>query len=414
VNPPYRFPLRPHTKLRIIVLGGIVRWPMGGIAWHHLQYVMGFARLGHDVFFFEDSGDGENSCYDPSRFVTGPDPTYGLDFAARVFERVELGTRWAYHDAHTSRWFGPAAGRISEICTSADLLLNLSEANPIRPWLEAVPARVLVDTDPGFNQIHHLTDPTARALAEQHTSFLTFGENFGKQGNSMPDDGFHWQATRQPIVLDAWPATTGRPNASYTTVMQWDSYPAVEYGGQRYGMKSDSFGPYMDLPTRVSQTLELALGTPHAPRKELAGRGWILRDPFEPTRDPWSYQRYIQESKGEFSVAKQAYVETRSGWFSERSAAYLASGRPVIVQETGFSDWLAPDRGILPFRSPGEAIDRIKEVECDYSLHCRAAREIAEEYFDSAKVLSSLIERATTPFPAHIPQRSTLLTEAPG
>lgn len=174
--------------------------------------------------------------------------------------------------------------------------------------------------------------------------------------------------------------------------MQWDSYKKAEYNGQRYGMKSESFLPYLNLPKLSDKHLELALGTPHAPRDMLRNYGWLIQDPLAVTKDPWIYQDYIKKSKGEFSVAKQGYVVSRSGWFSERSAVYLASGRPVIVQDTGFSDWMETGNGVLPFGTIEEAKEGLDEVDGRYEYHCRAAREIAETYFDSRRVLSNLID----------------------
>jgi hypothetical protein len=392
------FRTRPEaaSRLRVIVLGYIVRGPLGGLAWHHLQYVLGLARCGHDVYFVEDSDDFP-SCYDPTRGVVNADPTYGLEFTRRAFRRVGLADRWAYYDAHTARWLGPASDCIVRLSAHADLLLNISGVNPIRAWFADIPARALVDTDPVFTQVRHLTDAQARERAAQHTAFLSFGENIGRQHSAIPDDGFPWQPTRQPVVLDAWPVTPGPADGRFTTVMQWDSYPPREHNGRRYGMKSDSFGSYLDLPRRSPHHFELALGSTTAPRALLRRHGWRILDPLRPTKNPWAYQRYIQRSKGEFTVAKHGYVVGHSGWFSERSVAYLASGRPVITQETGFSDWLNPGAGILPFVRPEEALAAIDEVCARYDEHCRAARVVAEEFFDAQKVLPRLLEAATRP-----------------
>jgi hypothetical protein len=370
---------------------------MGGMAWHHLQYVMGLVALGHEVFCFGDSNDYRWSCFDPVRNVTDADPAYGLAFAAKTFARVGLEDSWAYYDAHTDCWFGPCGRRAMEICKSADLLLNLGNSNPIRQWFLQIPARALVDTDPAFTQIRHLTDSSQRARASQHTVFFSFGENIACGTSSVPDDGFPWQPTRQPVVLDAWPVTPGPLIGRFSTVMQWDSYPAREYGGCHYGMKSDSFKTYYDLPLRLGQIFELALGSDSAPRALLRSKGWIVRDPSEPTRDPWVYQQYIGRSKGEFTVAKHGYVVSNSGWFSERSAVYLASGRPVVTQETGFSAWFPTGAGVFSFRDPDEACDAINRINSRYDFHCRAAREIAAEFFDSRRVLSTLLEKAFSP-----------------
>lgn len=389
----------PSNRLRIIVLGYIVRGPLGGLAWHHLQYMMGIARLGHDVYFVEDSDDYP-SCYDPARHVTDTCPDYGLLFATQAFGGVGLGDRWVYYDAHTARWLGPCAEKILSILETADLILNLSGVNPIRPWFAKIPVRVLVDTDPVFTQVRHLEEPLSRKLALQHTVFFSFAENIKLPRSTIPNDGLPWQATRQPIVLDTWPVTPGPSSGKFTTIMQWDSYAMREYKGLRYGMKSDSFGPYLELPEKVKSGFEIAVGSPTAPRALLRSKGWTVLNPLEPTRDPWTYQRYIQRSKAEFSVAKHGYVVSYSGWFSERSAAYLASGRPVVVQETGFSDWLPSGSGVLSFSTLDEALAGIQEVNRRYEFHCEAARAIAEEYFDAGKVLRRLVESAMNTVPA--------------
>ena len=385
----------PRTSgLRIIVLGYLVKGPLAGFAWHHLQYVMGLLALGHDVYFVEDSGDSRWCCYDPSRCVTDADPTYGLKFATDAFALLGLGDRWAYYDFHTNQWHGPCAENVLKVCATADVLLNLGQTNPLRPWLVDIPVRALVDTDPGFTQIRILTEPERRSRALQHTVFFSFGENIGLAGCTVPDAGLPWVATRQPVVLDAWPLTAGPTEGSFSTIMQWDSYPPREYEGQYYGMKSDSFGPYTGLPERSSAKFDIALGGNAAPRSQLRAKGWKLSDPVQHTRDLAAYQRYIQHSKGEFSVAKHGYVVSRSGWFSERSAAYLASGRPIVVQDTGFTDWLPSGAGVAAFRNPDEALAGIDAIGRQYAVHCRAAREIAEEYFDARKVLARLVEMA--------------------
>ena len=381
------------SRLRIVVLGYVVRCPLGGMVWHHLQYVLGLSRLGHDVYFVEDSDD-YTSCYDPSRDVMDVDPTYGLQFTHEVFRTFDLDDRWAYHDAHTERWLGPCSERILDVCRAADVVLNISGVNPLRPWLRGVPTRVQIDTDPAFTQIRHLTDPQAQDFARAHTAFFTFGENIGRQGCHIPDDGVPWRPTRQPVVLDCWPVTPGRRQGKFTTVMQWDSYAAREYDGRRYGMKSESFGPYFSLPQKAGPVFDLAVGSASAPREELCARGWQLSDPLEVTRSPWTYQRFIQESKAEFSVAKHGYVAARTGWFSERSACYLSTGRPVLLQDTGYSDCLPTGEGLIAFNTPEEALAGAEDIDARYERHCDSARAIAEQHFDARKVLPRLIEDA--------------------
>lgn len=387
-------PLRPPGgRLRIIVLGYIVRGPLGGIAWHHLQYLLGFAALGHEVYFVEDSDDYA-TCYDPSRQTLDTDPSYGLAFARHALDRVGFGERWAYHDAHQAQWHGPCAARMPELCRSADVMINVSGINPVRPWLENIPLRVMIDTDPVFTQIDFIEDEAKRQLADAHNAFFSFGESFGLPGCCIPDDGRPWLPTRQPVALDAWTATQGPVDGSYTTIMMWDSYERREFGGIGFGMKSESMAPYVDMPQRCKLPFELALGGPTSPGARLQAAGWQIRDPFEVTRDPWIYQDFMRASKAEFSIAKQGYVVSASGWFSERSTGYLASGRPVIVQDTGFSRHLPVGEGLFAFSSPDEALAAIAEVEANYAHHCRAARELVAAHFDARSVLARLLDQA--------------------
>jgi len=396
-------PLRSSQRRRIAVLGYIVRGPIGGMWWSDVHYLLGLRALGHDVYFVEDSDDYP-SCFDPVRNRTDTDPRYGLAFAQRTLAHIGFDDRWAYFDAHTQRWHGPAGERIVPWCATADVVLNLGGVNPLRPWLLGVPTRVLVDKDPVFTQIRHLTDAGARARARQHTAFFTFGENVGRPECTIPDDGLPWQPTRHPIALDHWPPASPASAGPFTTVMQWDSYSARVYGGYRYGMKSDSFGPYLDLPMRAAHRFELAVGDHQAPRAALRSHGWTVVNPMQPPWDPWTYQHYIQQSKAEFSVAKQGYVTTRTGWFSERSAAYLASGRPVLTQETGSAAWLPTGAGILTFATPDEALAGVEDVARGYRAHCAAARNVADAYFDARTVLASLLEAAcATPPREHRP-----------
>lgn len=382
------------SGLSIVVLGYIVRCPIGGMAWHHLQYVLGLAQMGHEVLFLEDSGDDPWSCYDPRSGENGTDPGYGLEFIRHAFDRVGLAGRWAYNDRFAGCWHGPAATSAESFCADAQLLLNLSGANSLHGYLSDVPARAYLDTDPLFTQIRILEDPDRRRLVDAHNAFFSFGENISSADCSVPDDGFDWQPTRQPVCLQAWPVSPAPTQGAFTTVMQWDSYANREYGGQRYGMKSESFGPYLDLPRQVGVKLEMALGSATAPRTQLKAHGWRLRDPLEVTRDPWSYQDYIRSSRAEFSVAKQGYVVSNSGWFSERSACYLASGRPVVVQDTGFSTILPTGTGLFAFSDPEEAKESLETIDADYRTQCEAARAIAEDYFEAGQVLEHLIDRA--------------------
>lgn len=375
---------------RAVVAGCIVRVPLAGMAWHYLQYVLGLRALGYDVWYIEDSDDDPWCCYDPSTGTTGADPTYGLAFAGRLFDEVGLGDRWAYFDAHGGGWCGPAASTAAATSAAADVFVNVSETSPVRAWFESVPVRILIDTDPAFTQVRHLTDPARRARADAHTHFWTFAGNIGALGCTVPDDGYPWQPTGQPVVTSAWPAVPMPEGARFSTVMQWDSYPAREYSGQRFGMKSESFEPYLGVPARVGERIDLAVGSPGAPRSRLSAAGWNVLDPEPLTASSEAYRSFIQRSAGEFSVAKAGYVTTRSGWFSERSCAYLASGRPVVLQDTGFSDWLPTGDGLVAFADPEGALEALRVVRSRVTHHADAARQVAVAHFEATQVLGTL------------------------
>jgi hypothetical protein len=396
------------SSLRIVVLGYVVRGPLAGPTWHHLQYVLGLQALGHEVWYVEDSGDWP-SCYDPQRQLVTADPAYGLAYTRRVFARAGVGERWAYFDALDGadaprpgggRWHGPAADRIEAVCRSADVVVNVSGINPLRPWLQHAPVRVLVDTDPVFTQVDILTDTERRDFAQAHTAFFSFAECIGRPGCSVPDDGLPWQPTRQPVALDAWAPAPPRPEGRWSTVMLWDSYDVREWQGRRWGMKSQEMERVLAMPQRLGPRFELALGSPTAPHDRLRELGWHVVDPIAVTSDPWVYQDYLRASKGEFGVAKHGYVASGSGWFSERSASYMALGRPVVVQDTGFSQVLPTGEGLFAFETLDQAVAAVEAVERDLARHGRAARALLEAHFDAAAVLASLLDRAHAPTPS--------------
>lgn len=376
--------------MRIVVLGYIVRGPLGGLVWHHLQYVVGLKQMGHDVLFLEDSDDFAG-CYNPETFKTSINPQYGLKFIKNIFATHNLLDNWAYYDDHTANWYGKSKTAVFSFCNKANMVINLSGVNPLRDWWTLVPIRILVDTDPAFTQIKHLTDNKAMERAKAHTHFATFGENFGKSICRIPDDGFPWQATRQPLCIDFWKVSNHYSNPNWTTVMQWDSYKESGYDGKVYGMKSLSFKPFMSMPKHTNEKLELAIGSPNAPRKKLINNGWIISDPLEATLTPHAFQKFIANSKGEWSVSKHGYVISKSGWFSERTLNYMASGKPVVIQDTSLSDIIPTGSGVLTFSNIDEAAEQLKRINSDYSFHCKQARKIAEDFFDADKVLQSLL-----------------------
>jgi hypothetical protein len=408
------------SRLRIIVTGLIAQHPLlGGVTWDYLQYVLGLARLGHDVYYFEDSGEWP---YTPDGGPSGQDwiahdCTPNVNHLAATMDRFGLAGRWAYRFPIKARWFGLSAGERRTVIESADLLLNVSGTLRRPADYRQVKRLVYIDSDPVFTQVK-LALPRGhrkfRKRVDAHDVHMSFGEACSP---AVPETGHRWRPTRQPIVLSEWRSSTA-PGDAFTTVMSWTSYRPLRHAGQKLGQKDVELRRFLALPARVSPaTLEIALNrtqhadwegkpgeaSPEGPAGEsppssagelLVRMGWRVADAARVAHDLDSYRQYIQVSKAEWSVAKNGYVRGQAGWFSCRSACYLAAGRPVVVQDTGFGAVLPVGEGILSFRTMEEAVAAIREVEGDYARHAKAARAIAEECFDSDKVLTRLIEDA--------------------
>lgn len=382
------------SSLRIIVTGLIAQYPLGGVSWDYFQYVLGLARLGHDVYYFEDTGQWP---YNPHEGGTSKGCEFNVEYLSGIMARYGLEDRWAYRFAWESQWFGLPDAKRREVMQSADLLINVSGVLERPEEYRSVRRLAYIDSDPVFTQVKLARGQMDfRKLVGMHDVLFSFGECFSP---AVPDTGHRWLPTRQPVVLSEWnPEKTHRE--VYTTVMNWTSYKPVVFNGQTYGQKDTEFFRFIDLPVLVAPVvLELAVNegkTRHTPRSLLTHKGWRVVDPAVVCPDFESYRRYIESSKGEWSVAKNGYVVGQAGWFSCRSACYLAAGRPVVVQDTGFHPVLPVGEGLLAFSSVDEAVAALREVEVNYPRHARAAREIAVSFFDAEKVLTRLLDDAMT------------------
>lgn len=385
--------------MRIIVLGFIVRFPMGGMIANSVQYLNGLARLGHDVRYLEIGRDWD-CCFNPETGYSSSDPKQGLSYAEQLLKPFGLETKWAYYDMFQEAWLGPLSDSVNQAIADADMVINLCGSNDLKLGLDEVPLRVLIEQDPVFTQVKHLRDKAKRDNAAKHNRFYTYACNWGKPTCTVPDDGIDWQPTVPPVVLSHWPMLDDDAalwSTNYTTVMQWQSYPPVRWEGVDYHSKDFSFPDYFDLPVHTRAGLEIALkGGDGLTRKKLTDAGWTLRDPLPVSLALPAFTDYLCRSRGEFALAKHGYAVSRSGWFSERSACYLASGRPVVVQDTGYSDWLPTDSAIGAFASPQESLAQLDRIESDYTRYRKEAREIASAYFDSDRVLEGLIASATS------------------
>jgi hypothetical protein len=391
------------SALRIVVTGLLAQHPLGGVTWDYLQYPLGLARLGHDVWYLEDSGEWPYDVKGPGgRASSVDDCSANLERLRSVMDRIGLTDRWMYRCPIGSTWFGLADAERERVLASADLLMNVSGTLHRPEHYRSVPRLAYIDSDPVFTQVK-IAAGTGRfpGRVDQHDVHFSFGERIGDATPSVvPKTRFDWLPTRQPIVLSEWPTATGGRSA-YTTVLNWASYKAPSYNGCRYGQKNVEFAHFMDLPQRVAPLeLEVAVkavrrrGKPTAPIERMQRHGWRVVSPDVVCPDLDSCRDYISSSRGEWSVAKHGYVLGQVGWFSCRSACYLAAGRPVVVQDTGFSEVLPVGEGIVAFRNLDEAVEGLADVEAGHARHSRAARAIAEEYFDSNRVLGDLVERA--------------------
>lgn len=380
------------SKLLIIVTGLIAQYPLGGVTWDYLQFVLGLKRMGCDVYYFEDTGQWP---YSPNEGGVAKDCKFNVEYLANVMKRFGLEDKWAYCFPLNSQWFGLSERKRTEVIQSSDLVINVSGTLQ-KPWnYRQTKFLVYIDSDPVFTQVKLLRgQKDFRKMIDAHDVHFSFGEAFSE---AMPATGNNWRPTRQPIVLSEWNPSMARRNV-FTTVMNWTSHNDVDYNGQTYGQKDLEFKRFLELPSSVEPTvLEIAANigkTRRTPQDLLSHKGWRIVDPEKVCPDLDSYRTYIETSKAEWSVAKNGYVLGQPGWFSCRSACYLAAGRPVVVQDTGFTSILPVGEGILPFRTMEEAANAIREVETNYDKHAKAAREIAEVYFDSDRVLTQMIETA--------------------
>ncbi len=369
-------------SLSIAIAGMVAGQPgQGGAAWAVLQYVLGFRVLGHDVTLVEPV----------SRLSAG-----SQDFFHRqVVDAFGLGGAAALVDVNDGRVVGMPRASLVDRMRRVDVLFNISGMLRDPELLDAVPRRVFLDLDPAFNQIWHLQG--ADMGLDRHTHFATIAANIGRPGCTVPTCGRDWVTTPQPMCLEHWPvAEEPVVHDGLTTVGHWRSYGSVTHDGVFLGQKAHAWREVLALPGRVAKACLPALAIHPDEVRDLAAlreHGWQLLDPAVLCGTPAAYRRFVQDSWAELGIAKSGYVVSRSGWFSDRSICYLASGRPVIAQETGFSAGLPVGEGLLAFTTADDAAAAVDTIAADYPRHRRAARAIAEAQFDARRVLPALLDR---------------------
>jgi hypothetical protein len=386
-------------RKRIVVMGFMGSVPIAGVIWQHIHYIVGLQRLGHDVYYIEDSA---RIPYNAQTFDTSNDYSYAAQILAQLANEFGFEHRWAFCARYLPE--KPTAGlrltKIQQLYIEADAILNVCGSQEFNEDLRKSNSVLYIESDPGVEQIK--VDKRVQSTVDylkQHRALFTFGENIGTKRFPVPLHNLKWLPTRQPVVTDFW-KTIRVPAAAavFTSIANWSTsgLKDIEWRGEKYlWSKSREFLRFVKAPNKSGEPFELATDIKdEKTRSKFLQQGWRFRGPHEMSVNYWQYRDYIRRSKGEFTVAKDQYVRLHTGWFSDRSACYLAAGRPVITQETGFSSHYGKDGGLFGFKSLGDIAEAVREINADYKKHSRAAREVACEVFEAEKVTGQILERA--------------------
>jgi hypothetical protein len=389
-------------RKKIIVLGFMGGCPVAGVIWQHIHYIVGLQRLGHEVYYVEDTS---NYPYNPLNADVSDDTSYAVHTLGRLASKYGFEGRWAYCARYKEPFAmaGMERDALFKLYREADCALNICGSHNLNEELASIRNLVYVESDPGVEQIK--IDKGERDTIDYlraHQHLFTFGENIGTAGFAVPLHGFSWLTTRQPVVIDFWcaPAETPvrMPEAVLTSVCNWSTagQKDIVWRGSNYlWSKSASFLRFVEAPKRSGQPFELATDIASQSEREVfLENGWRLVRPHDLSVDCDRYRDYICNSKGEFTCAKDQYVRLKTGWFSDRTACYLAAGRPVLTEETGFTAHYGGKEGLLSFSTMEEIVEAVASICLDYERHSRAALAIGREVFEAEKVLESLLRRA--------------------
>jgi len=378
---------------RIMVAGCIVSAGpgYGGNTWAFLQYVLGLRRLGFDTYYVEQIPT--NRCVDDHGSPVSFAHSANVNQFRTLLNRFDLPDRAALLETDGIKCVGLSRADVEKLAPEIDLLINFSGSFRLDSVLGRVRKRMYFDMDPGYTQIWH--EHGYDIYLRGHDVYVTTGLNLGKPDCPFSTCGIQWETTLPPVIISEW-ATSQPPGSAYSTVADWRGFKPVQWRGVSYGQKADEFLRLIDLPHRVSVPLEICLliNSNEKTRSELEQHDWRLVSPRHHVSTPDAYRSYILGSRAEFTVAKGGYVAGRTGWFSDRSACYLAAGRPVIVQDTGIGKYLPTGSGLLTFTDMDSAAQAINDVESDYSRHTVAAASFAREFLDSDLVLARLVRLA--------------------
>jgi hypothetical protein len=383
----------------IVVAGALANRPYNaGGAWVRLSWLLGLKKLGFDVYFIEQIDP--RSCVDAAGAKAAFQECVNRDYFRQVVSQFGLDGRAALIYGDGEEMHGATIRDLVDVCRSAVALVNISGHLALQSLLEAFRRKVYIDIDPGFTQYWHAEGNLGARLAG-HTDFFTIGENIGRQECPIPTGGIPWRIVRQPVVLEDWQVGRNEGHRPFTTIASWRGpFGPINVGGRTLGLKVHEFRKFITLPALTGDEFELALAIEPGDwkdRESLVANGWRLVEPAVVVRGPLEFRDYVTNSAAEFSVAQGVYVDTHSGWFSDRTIRYLAAGLPALVQDTGIGrdspgHPLAGREGLLVFSTLDEAVSGVLSIRSDYDRHCAAARKLAETHFDSDVVLGKLMD----------------------
>jgi len=378
---------------RIVLAVYMVRYPLGGMLSWGLQWASGLAKEGHDVWLVERA-DYPNACFDPRSSAMSDDPTEGMAVCARLLDPVGLGDRLAFVDFNGTLH---ATGEIplSDVFTAADLHVDIGNHGAWLPQAREHGIRsVAVDGEPFYTQVRRSIALAAGREVPLFDKYFTNGANLGRPECCVPTLGLDWKHVFNPVDLSLFAADPGEREAPFTTVMNWQSHAQLTYEGTVYGQKDVEFEKFVGLPARTGVgTMEIAVAGA-VPKQRMIDAGWEVVDGHQASASFDTYREYIARSAGEFAVCKQGYVSANTGWFSDRSAAYLGSGRPVVIQDTGLNGVLPTGRGLFAVRDVEDAAAAICEIRGDYARQAQWARELAREFLATEVVVPAFLEEA--------------------
>jgi hypothetical protein len=375
---------------RIIVNATMIQLPFGGLNYWILTWLVGLKHFGHEVYVVEQSGF-KDSCFDLKKGVMTDDCSYGVSVIKPLLARYGLEANWCFID-YSGSYHGMSQATLNNLFKTADAFFDF-EWGSFYDLADEIPVKVFVDGEPGWFQMRLANMVQSGEALRHYDCYYTIGLSIGTDLCSVPTLGIDWQHGLMPTMLQEMQTTPAQPDGGFTSIMQWQSHKSVDYEGETYGQKDIEFEKFMELPRHVQEKMEVAVSGKNVPRERLERNGWHVRMANSITYSVDNYLKYIAGSKGEFSVIKNAFVKSNCGWFGDRSGIFLGHGKPVVLQDSGFSKHLPCGRGLIAVSTLEEGVEAINQITMDYPQHSKAARQWAEEFLSFQRTVGPLLDR---------------------